>query len=202
MPHPREGFSNPTTGIEKMTMLDKCLGRGGGGSWAETDWVLFAFWSDYYWAIIEVCFTAVLCVVTQRTRKIGTLFDNTNNGSEANNLVPRADLGVSRGSLDHPFCLKFHINFSGILSKIKSIYIAGKCPGHPFLNILDPPLNASLLSSAEASLRCREAGEKEKESARAIMGSPARFLFFSYCYFYRDTQREPHLRRREMLHSE
>ena len=68
------------------------------------------------------------------------------------------------------------------------------------------------LASAEASLCCGEAGEKEKERARGMMGrgkreepfpafslfpsSPARFLVFDYCYFYRDTQREP-LRRRE-----
>ena len=78
---------------------------------------------------------------------------------------PRADLGVSRGSLDHHFFFK-----------------AGKCPGHPFLNFLDQPQNASLLSSAEVSFCCREAGEKEKESARGMTGSPTRFLFFSSCY--------------------
>ena len=61
------------------------------------------------------------------------------------------------------------------------------------------------LSSAEAFLCCREAGEKEKES-RGTTGSgtreetrkapvfslfpslPARYLFFDYCYFYWDTQ--------------
>ena len=72
------------------------------------------------------------------------------------------------------------------------------------------------LSSAKASLCLREAGEKEKESARGTMGrekiyerlireapilslfpsSSARLLFFHYCYFYWDTQWEP-LRRRE-----
>ena len=68
-----------------------------------------------------------------------------------------------------------------------------------------------VLSSAEASLCSREAVEKEKESARGTMergktappfsfspSSPARFLFFDYCYFYWDTQREP-LRRREQV---
>ena len=47
---------------------------------------------------------------------------------------------------------------------------------------------------------CREAGEKEKGSTQGMMGRgrvPARFLFFDYCYFYCDTQREP-LRRREL----
>ena len=47
---------------------------------------------------------------------------------------------------------------------------------------------------------CREAGEKEKGSMQGMMGRgrvPARFLFFDYCYFYCDTQREP-LRRREL----
>ena len=68
-----------------------------------------------------------------------------------------------------------------------------------------------VLSSAEAFLCSREAGEKEKESARGTMGrgktapafslfpsSPTRFLFFDYWYFYRDTQWEP-LRRREQV---
>ena len=68
-----------------------------------------------------------------------------------------------------------------------------------------------VLSSAEAFLCSREAGEKEKESARDTMGRgktasafsifpsfPARFLFFDYCYFYWETQREP-LRRREQV---
>ena len=62
------------------------------------------------------------------------------------------------------------------------------------------------LSSVEAFLCCREAGEKEKES-RGTTGSgtreetreapvfslfpslPARYLFFDYYYFYWDTQR-------------
>ena len=79
--------------------------------------------------------------------------------------------------------------------------MAGKCPCHPFLNFLNPPLNASPLSSAEASLCCREAGEEVEESTRGMMGSPRAFYFFVYCYFYRDTLREP-LRRRQMLHSE
>ena len=68
------------------------------------------------------------------------------------------------------------------------------------------------LASAETSSCCGEAGEKEKESARGMMGRGKReepfpafslfpsstraFNFFDYCYFYRDTQREP-LRRRE-----
>ena len=40
-------------------------------------------------------------------------------------------------------------------------------------------------------------GWRERKRERAgHASSPARFLFFDYCYFYRDTQREP-LRRRE-----
>ena len=67
------------------------------------------------------------------------------------------------------------------------------------------------LSSAEASLCCGEAGEKEKERARGTtvrekrgtffllpIGPPCAFYFFDYCYFYRDIQREP-LRRRNVL---
>ena len=69
------------------------------------------------------------------------------------------------------------------------------------------------LSSAEVSLCCGEAGEKEKERARGttvrekreerhIFPSshrpPCAFYFFDYCYFYRDIQGEP-LRRRKVL---
>ena len=75
---------------------------------------------------------------------------------------------------------------------------------------------SATLSSAEASLCRREAGEKEIESARGTVGRgkrekrlpsfpsshlppppPSHFLFFDYCYFYCDTQQEP-LRRREL----
>ena len=52
---------------------------------------------------------------------------------------------------------------------------------------------AGALFSAEASMCYREAGEKETEGAR---GPIARFLFFYYCYFYWDTQRQS-LRRRQ-----
>ena len=42
--------------------------------------------------------------------------------------------------------------------------------------------------------QAREVGEKEKESARGTMGRdgscPALCIFFYYCYFYWDTQRE------------
>ena len=74
------------------------------------------------------------------------------------------------------------------------------------LRLLALPFQQHTLSSAEASLWCREAGEREKKKALGTMGrgkrekafpsSPARYLFFDYCYFYRDTQGEP-LRRRE-----
>ena len=52
------------------------------------------------------------------------------------------------------------------------------------------------LSSAEASLYCGEAGEKEKEGAREtpfpVSHRPPRaFYFFDYCYFNRGTQQEP-----------
>ena len=61
----------------------------------------------------------------------------------------------------------------------------------------NPVFTALSLSSPEAFLCCREAGEKEKESARGAMVRGKSFLFFDYCYFYWDTQREP-LRRREL----
>ena len=67
------------------------------------------------------------------------------------------------------------------------------------------------LSSAEASLCCGEAGDKEKERARGKTGREKRgaffllpivrralSIFFDYCYFHRDIQREP-LRRRKVL---
>ena len=62
------------------------------------------------------------------------------------------------------------------------------------------------LSSVEASLCCREAGEKEWrvrwarwEGEREKRGPVPRALsiFFDYCYFYWDTQRE-HLRGRDL----
>ena len=75
------------------------------------------------------------------------------------------------------------------------------------------------LSSAEASLCRGEAGKKEKESARGIMGRgrkkslfppfpsshrhPRAFYFFDYYCFYRDTKREPLWRRersRDIFH--
>ena len=52
------------------------------------------------------------------------------------------------------------------------------------------------LSSAKASLCCREAGEKEKRE-RTGHDEKRELSIFYYCYFYRDTQREP-LRRREI----
>ena len=49
-------------------------------------------------------------------------------------------------------------------------------------------------------LCCGKAGEEEKESAQGTFPSSHRplhaFYFFDYCYFFRNTQREP-LRRRE-----
>ena len=67
------------------------------------------------------------------------------------------------------------------------------------LRLLVLPFQQHTLSSAEASLWCREAGEREKKKALGMMGrgkrerkgfslfpsSPARYLFFDYCYFYR-----------------
>ena len=78
-------------------------------------------------------------------------------------------------------------------------------------NTLTSSKNSSFsLASAEASLYRREAGEREKKRAgdngkgkgkrlgfSLFPSSPARFLFFGYCYFYWDTKREP-LRRREV----
>ena len=47
-------------------------------------------------------------------------------------------------------------------------------------------------------------GEERREAFRLFLfpSPPARFsiFFFDYCYFYRDTQREP-LRRRDVIHS-
>ena len=53
--------------------------------------------------------------------------------------------GGFRGWPSGPRALRFFLRnfvllFQKILSKINRIYSAGKCPGHPFLNFLDPPL--------------------------------------------------------------
>ena len=53
------------------------------------------------------------------------------------------DLGVGREGLGHPFFFEILCYFYRILRKVKSIYIAGKCLGHPFLNFLDPPMSAT-----------------------------------------------------------
>ena len=63
--------------------------------------------------------------------------------------------------------------------------------------LTSPSRGGRPLSSAEASLRCGKACQKGKERAHPLHRSPRAFsFFFDYCYFYRDTQREP-LRRRE-----
>ena len=52
----------------------------------------------------------------------------------------------------------------------------------------------------ETSAQCQELGTEKKKARGARWArppAPARFLFFDYCYFYCDTQREP-LRRREL----
>ena len=50
------------------------------------------------------------------------------------------DLGVVRGGRDRHFFFEILYYFYRILRKIKSVYKAGKCPSHPFLNFLDSPL--------------------------------------------------------------
>ena len=131
MPHPREGFSNPTTGTEKMTMPG--WGKGGGGlGWARLGAfrVLTRLLLSHNWSLLH---SRSLCRHAKDEKERSVVW-RQKNGCEAKNSVPRTDLGVSRGFLDHHFCLKFRISFSRILSKIKSIYIAGKCPGRPPLS--------------------------------------------------------------------
>ena len=60
----------------------------------------------------------------------------------------RVDLGVGRGGRGHPFFLEIVFYFYRIIRKIKSGWQVGKCPGHAFLNFLDPPLKVK-----ERSLR-------------------------------------------------
>ena len=65
---------------------------------------------------------------------------------------------------------------------------------------------AGSLSSVEASLYRREGWRDGKRKREGDDGKgkgekasfPARFLFFDYCYFYWDTQREPLLRRESL----
>ena len=83
--------------------------------------------------------------------------------------------------------LIWHMNF-----KAEFIQICFQCSADFIQPSFHLFCDVATLSSAEASLWCGEAGEKEKESI------PARFLFFRLFYFDGDTQREP-LRRREVL---
>ena len=55
----------------------------------------------------------------------------------------KVDLGVGREGLGHPFFFEILCYFYRILRKVKSIYIAGKCLGHPFLNSLDPRMSVT-----------------------------------------------------------
>ena len=59
-------------------------------------------------------------------------------------LLPQADLGAGRGDRGHPFFFEILHYFYKILWNIKSIYIADKYPGHPFLDFLGPPLHPLL----------------------------------------------------------
>ena len=56
------------------------------------------------------------------------------------------------------------------------------------ISIASLTMHSKPLSSTDASLCPREAGEKEKESTRGTMGRGKRRI--DYCYFYWDTQRE------------
>ena len=52
-----------------------------------------------------------------------------------------AELGVSQVDCCHPFFCKILFYFKRLFSKINSTHIylfAGKCAGHPFLNVLSP----------------------------------------------------------------
>ena len=57
--------------------------------------------------------------------------------------VPRADLRVGRGGRGYPFFFEIWYHFYRILRKNEKYLYSwqvGKCPGHRFLNFLDPPL--------------------------------------------------------------
>ena len=73
-----------------------------------------------------------------------------------------------------------------------------------FSRFITSPSAERPLSSVEASLCCGKVCQKGKESAHPFHLPPRAFSFFfrfNYCYFYRNTQREP-LRRREAAGSE
>ena len=73
-----------------------------------------------------------------------------------------------------------------------------------FSRFITSPSAERPLSSVEASLCCGKVCQKGKESAHPFHLPPRAFSFFfrfDYCYFYRNTQREP-LRRREAAGSE
>ena len=97
---------------------------------------------------------------------------------------------------------------TGYYTKMPNLYISNEAQSFALVS----------LSSAETSLCCGKAGEKEKESARGTMGrrtreESSRFpelpivpralsIFFDYCYCYRDTQREPLRRTERWFHHE
>ena len=58
---------------------------------------------------------------------------------------------MGRGSRGRHFFFEILYYFYRILRKIKSIYKAGKCPGHPCLNFLDPPLLMYVITCAGKS---------------------------------------------------
>ena len=64
--------------------------------------------------------------------------------------------------------------FYRILRKIKSIYIAGKCLGHPFLNFLDPPMSVTYVFGILHFVRLvsRFTFQRKSHGLQGLMGYP------------------------------
>lgn len=71
------------------------------------------------------------------------------------------------------FLRNFVLLFQKILSKINRIYSAGKCPGHPFLNFLDPPLLIVLrMTRPWASMEKNERAKRRSLKSNVLYSPP------------------------------
>ena len=98
---------------------------------------------------------------------------------------------------DHGFGSQGPTNAQGLTQKLR-YPVSPKLPCKQ-LQLCMASKDDRALSSAGASLCCGEAGEREKESSCLFLLPivPRALTIFDYCYFYKDTQREP-MRRREL----
>ena len=81
---------------------------------------------------------------------------------------------MGREGLGHPFFFEILCYFYRILRKVKSIYIAGKCLGHPFLNSLDPRMSVTYVFGILhfVSLVSRFTFQRKSHGLQGLMGYP------------------------------